>query len=95
VVAQDEVSRYKQPPVQTSLAEVFCLKHERQVRSDHTISYGNETYKLVSGYAGSLKGHRVTVHEYEDKSWRAFYGTILLSSELVRKEKRRWDRRPA
>jgi transposase len=90
VVAADATSRYQSVPPWLKLDEIFCLKEMRQVRRDHTIHFRNEIYKLTAGYVGNLRGRDVTVHEYEDGSWQAFYGTMRLTLQHAPKPKRRW-----
>lgn len=95
VVPLSETSRYRPVPDWLDLREVFCLKHSRYVRRDHAISYGNEIYKLMSGFVGSLRGKEVTIHEYENGSWSVYYGRHKLEVQLAPKALRRWQKRSA
>ena len=95
VVPHNETSRYKPLPDWLDLREVFCLKHSRYVRRDHSISYNNQIYKLMSGFVGNLRGKEVAVHEYEDGSWCVYYGRCKLTIQLAPKPLRRWQKRSA
>jgi transposase len=92
VLARDETSRYRPLRPHENLDNIFCIKHERQVRSDNTITFENQIYKILDRHYGSLKKKDVTVHVYEDMTIAIYFGHIKLEHELVILPKRRWTR---
>jgi transposase len=92
VVARDETSRYRPLKAYENLDEIFCIKHTRQIRSDHTVHFENQLYKVNDRQYGSLKKKDITVHVYENGSIALYYGHIRLAHELVAKPKRQWER---
>lgn len=88
-------TRYRQIPSHMDLDQIFCLKYERQVGSDNTISYENNRYRIVDSRFWSLRGKAVFIHRHQDGDIDIFYGHIKLKAELIVPPKRRWDLRPA
>ena len=92
VVARDETSRYRPLKTHENLDEIFCVKHTRQIRSDHTVHFENRLYRVKDRQYGSLKKKDIAVHVYENGSIALYYGHIKLVHELVAKPKRQWER---
>ena len=95
VVARENISRYRPLGPDENLNEIFCIKHIRQIRSDHTVGFENKIYKITDLYMGKLSGKEVTVHQYEDLSISLYYGHIRLTYEKVVIPQRNWMRRGA
>ncbi len=53
VQPRDEVSRYRPLKQHENLDEIFCIKPTRQVRSDHTVHFENQLYKVTDCQYGS------------------------------------------
>lgn len=90
VQARDEVSRYRPLKSHENLDNIFCIKHARQIRSDHTVTFENQFYKILDRQYGSLKKKDITVHVYEDGTIAMYLGHIKLEHEPVVLPKRRW-----
>lgn len=90
VLAQDEVSRYRSKRRKEELNEILCMKTDRQINGDHSFSYENRRYLIDPGHLGSLKKKTVTIHQYEDNSFRVFYAGTLLDHHLIKVPKRKW-----
>lgn len=95
VQARSATTRYRPVPARMSLDQIFCLKYERHVASDNTISYGNQRYRIVDRRFGSLRKKAVIVHWHEAGELEFFYGHVKLKTELIVLPRRRWDLRPA
>jgi len=92
VQAIDGTSRYRPLQSHENLDEIFCIKHTRQIRSDHTVHFENQLYKITNRSYGSLKKKDVSIHVYEDASIAFYYGHIRLDYKLVTLPARRWVR---
>lgn len=92
VLARDDASRYRPLKEHENLDEIFCIKHTRQIRSDQTILFDNQLYKIKDRQYGSLKKKDVSVHVYENGSIGLYFGNIKLDFELVIKPARKWIR---
>jgi transposase len=95
VQARSSTTRYRPVPAHMSLDQIFCLKYERQVASDHTVSYGNRRYRIADLRFGSLRKKTVTIHWHEDGRTEIYYGHLKLKIALAEAPKRSWDRQPA
>ena len=63
--AKEPGSAYRPLPKGLSLKEVFCLKEERTVAGDNTISYQGKTFQILPNeYRLSFYKTKVEVHEY-------------------------------
>lgn len=87
-------NRYRSLEAHHDLHEIFSLHSIRTVNRDHTVSYGNEKYRIRPTEQYSYKGKEVEIHEYEDKTISIFYGGKKLTSEKVKENRRKW-RKPA
>lgn len=83
VYAQNPESRYRQLPQDLNLDNIFCLKHERKVRRDQTISFGNATYRVLCEPLGKLAGKDIDIIERENGVLEAFYGHRKLTLKPV------------
>jgi hypothetical protein len=92
VQARDETSRYRQLQPYENLDEIFCIKHMRQIHSDHTVRFEGRLYKITDRRYGSLKNKEASIHVYEDGSIALYYGHIKLEYELVILPPRQWTR---
>lgn len=90
VIARDDSSRYRPLKPYENLDEIFCIKHIRQIQSDHTVSFGGDRYKVTDRRYGSLKKKEVTIHLYENRPISLYYGHIKLEHQLIVPPKRVW-----
>lgn len=90
VQARDEVSRYRSLQTRCDLNEILCMKYDRQVLNDHTVSYGSKRFKLNPGRFRTLRRKKITIHEYKDESIRIFHGGEVIEHDLIVLPKRRW-----
>ena len=90
VKPRSEETRYRQLQSYEDLSQIFCIKHERHMRSDHTIHFENNLYKVKPLSFGSLKNKKIMVHVYEDFTIAMYYGHIKLEIEKIVKPTRRW-----
>lgn len=95
VEPSDKESRYRQLLPHENLDEIFCIKHTRSVRSDHTVSFDSKLYKLTNREYGSLRKKEVTIHVYEDGSLAFYFGHLKLDHEIVPPPKRIWLKKGA
>lgn len=92
VAPRSETSRYRPPPASLDLTRILCMKYQRVVASDQTLSFENQRYRIVDRRFGSLKGQEVTVHTYEDRPLEISHGHLLLKIERFEPPRRLWKR---
>jgi transposase len=86
--AKEPGSAYRSLPKGLSLKDVFCLKEERTVAGDDTISYRGKTFQILPNeYRISFYKAKVEVHEYLDGSINIFYQGKKLKHKPISKEK--------
>jgi len=86
--AKEPGSAYRQIPKGLVLKDVFCLKEERTVARDNTISYQGKTFQILANeYRLSFVKAKVKVHEHLDGSIHIFYQGKKLKHKSLSKEK--------
>jgi transposase len=90
VHARDETSRYRPLLPYENLDQIFCIKHIRQIHSDHTVRFENQLYKITDRQFGSLKKKDIVIHIYENDTIAMYYGHIKLEYQIVVLPQRRW-----
>jgi transposase len=86
--AKELGSAYRSLPKGLNLKDVFCLKEERTVAGDNTISYQGKTFQILPNeYRLSFYKAKVEVHEYLDGSINIFYQDQKLKHKPISKEK--------
>ena len=86
--AKEPGSAYRSLPKSLSLKDVFCLKEERTVAGDNTISYQGRTFQILPNeYRLSFYKAKVEVHEYLDGSISIFHQGKKLKHKPISKEK--------
>ena len=81
-------SAYRPLPKELKLTEIFCLKEERTVAGDNTISYKGKTFQILPNeYRISYVKAKVAVHEHLDGSIHIFYQGKKLKHKPIPKEK--------
>jgi len=92
---RSERSRYKPVPSHIDLDKVFCLKYERQVYSNHTVSFEGRTIRITESKYGSLKGKTITINQYQSGQIDLFHGHLKIQFDEVNHAKRAWIAKPA
>jgi len=86
--AKELGSAYRPLPKGLNLKDVFCLKEERTVAGDNTISYNGKAFQILPNeYRLSYCKAKVEVHEYLDGSINIFYQGKKLKHKPLSKEK--------
>jgi len=86
--AKESGTAYRSLPKGLSLKEVFCLKEERVVAGDNTISYNEKAFQILPNeYRSSYCKAKVEVHEHLDGSIHIFYQGKKLKHKPTSKER--------
>jgi len=86
--AKESGTAYRPLPKGLSLKEVFCLKEERTVAGDNTISYKGKTFQILPNeYRLSFFKAKVEVHEYLDGCINIFHQGKRLKRKPLSKGK--------
>jgi transposase len=86
--AKEPGSAYRPLPKGLSLKDIFCLKAERVVAGDNTISYNGKAFQILPNeYRSSYCKAKVEVHEYLDDSISLFYQGKKLKHKTLAKPK--------
>ena len=86
--AKEGGTAYRDLPKGLSLKEVFCLKEERVVAGDNTISYNGKAFQILPNeYRLSFVKAKVVVHEHLDGSINIFYQGKKLKHKPISKKK--------
>jgi len=79
---------YRPLPKGLSLKDIFCLKDERMVAGDNTISYQGRIFQIrPNEYRSSYYKAKVEIHEYLDDSISIFYQGKKLKHKPISKQK--------
>jgi len=82
VVPADIEPGWKKLPDSINLDEIFCLKHARSVKSDHTFSYNGVVYRIKSDLKYSIQNQKVEVRIYLDETQKVFFAEQELEVEV-------------
>ncbi len=93
VIARDSRCRYRPLEAHMDLDRILCMKYWRVVNRDHTVSFETRIFKILAPQLGSLARKDVSVHVDERGHITWLYGHIVLETEEVKKQSRRWTRR--
>jgi transposase len=86
--AREPGSAYRPLPQGLKLKEIFCLKEERTVAADNTISYKGKFFQILPDeYRASFFKAKVEVHEYLDGSINIFSQNKKLKHKPISKER--------
>ncbi|MFH1772108.1 MAG: ISNCY family transposase [Candidatus Omnitrophota bacterium] len=84
--AKEPGSAYRSVPKGLNLNNIFCIKEERTVAPDNTISYKSKYYQLLPDeYRVSFTKAKVMVHEWLDGSIHIFYKGKELKNKPIPK----------
>ena len=86
--AKETGSAYRSLPKGLKLKDIFCLKEQRSVTGDNTISYKGKAYQILPNeYRISFVKAKVVVHEHLDGSVHIFYEDKKLKHKQIPKQK--------
>lgn len=84
--AKEQGVAYRPVPKGLNLDNIFCIKEERIVAPDNTISYNSKIYQILpNSYRISFVKARVMVHEYLNGSIHIFYKDKELKQKQIQK----------
>jgi hypothetical protein len=70
----DKNNCFRKLPLEVDLNEVFCLKHERLVKSDNTFEFEGKTYQIKANeYRASYAKAKVSVRVYLSGKMKVYY----------------------
>jgi transposase len=90
VTPRESTSRYRALKANEDLNEILCMKFERIVNRDHTISFDGARYRIDPARFRNLSKKTICVHQYEDKSIRIFYAGEPIDMKELKEPKRKW-----
>jgi len=73
VPPQKSETAYRPLPSDIQLKEIFCIKEERTIRSDHTLTWRGNLYVVPSKDSFSMKGQKIEFRIYQNFTEQAFY----------------------
>ncbi len=73
VIARDLELKYRPLAEHIDLKEVFCLKEHRQVKSDHTVSWGGVHYHVKTDLMYGIHKQSIEIRTYQDLTSKAFF----------------------
>jgi len=86
--AKEPDPAYRPVPKGLKLKDIFCLKEERTVAADNTISYKGKFFQILPDeYRLSFFKTKVEVHEHLDGSINIFYQSKKLKHKPISKER--------
>ena len=87
-LAKEPGAAYRPSPKGLVLKDIFCLKEERTVAGDNTISYQGKTFQILPNeYRLSFFKAKVEVHEYLDGRINIFYQGKKLKHKPISKKR--------
>ena len=89
VTPENLQTAYKPLPTGINLNEIFCLKEYRQVKRDHTFSWGNDIYQIDSPLKHSIYKQKIEVRTYQDLSEKFFFANKPIGVSLVKMPRKR------
>lgn len=91
---KEKGSAYRPVPKGLDLKNIFCIKKERTVAHDNTISYKAQTFQILpDNYRIGFAKAKVMAHEHTNNSIHIFYKDKELKYEQVQKKKARQEER--
>lgn len=75
--------RYRKLPDRIDLNEVLCLKEHRQVKSNHTISWENNIYKVTPYENISIRSRNIELRTYQNLEKKAFFAGREIKIECI------------
>ena len=69
-------------PSNINLDEVFCLKHHRQVKNDHTFSFEGQIFKITSDLRHSIQNQKIEIRIYPNAAMKVYFAERELDVEV-------------
>jgi transposase len=94
VEPKNPTSAYRQLTGDVDLKEIFCLKHYRTAKRDHTISFDGKIYSFTCPSRFSIHKQQIELRTYQDLTQKAFYRGQEIKLTLideVERYKPRWQ----
>jgi transposase len=76
VLPRNLVPAWRPLPAEMDLDQIFCLKDRRTVKNDHTFSWNNVLYKIISELKHSIQNQKVEIRTYLDGTWKVFFADL-------------------
>jgi hypothetical protein len=73
VVARDLEPKYRPLAEHIDLNEIFCMKEQRQVKSDHTISWDGVHYHVKTDLMYGIHKQSIEIRTYQDLTSKAYF----------------------
>ena len=74
---------YKPLPQGINLDEIFCLKHYRMIKRDHTVPWQGKLYQIESPVKYPIYKQKVEIRTYQDLTFKMFFAGKELPVKLV------------
>ena len=78
-----ECSGFRSLFSQANLKEIFCVKEYRQIKNDHTFSFGTNLLQIMNPGEYSLSGEEIEVRIYPNEEIKFYFQNKLLIVEKV------------
>ena len=73
VIARELEPKYRQVAEHIDLNEIFCIKEQRQVKSDHTISWDGVYYHVKTDLMYGIHKQSIELRTYQNLTSKAFF----------------------
>jgi hypothetical protein len=73
VIARDLEPKYRRVAEHIDLNEIFCIKEQRQVKSDHTISWDGVQYHVKTDLMYGIHKQSIEIRTYQDLTSKAYF----------------------
>jgi len=83
VKPRNSQTAYRPLPTNVELKEIFCLKHHRTVKRDHTVTFESKLYSLKSPTKFSIYKQQIEFRTYQDITMKAFYAGNEIEIKLI------------
>jgi transposase len=82
VIPSNLESGWRPLPSNINLDEVFCLKHHRQVKNDHTYSFEGQIFKITSDLRHSIQNQKIEIRIYPNNETKVYFAERELDVEV-------------
>lgn len=82
VIPSNLESCWRKLPANINLDEIFCLKHFRLVKNDHTYSYNGQIFKICSDLKYSITNQKIEIRVYLNGDMKVYFADRLLDVEV-------------
>ncbi len=82
VIPSNLESGWRPLPSNINLDEIFCLKHHRQVKNDHTYSFEGQIFKITSDLRYSIQNQKIEIRIYPNEEMKVYFAERELAVEV-------------